>query len=164
MHPRRAHVSSTLLLVVVAVAAYFAAHVVFDWLGRRFLVVSGAEYLLLGILLGPRVTGLLTPDVVERFAPVTTLALGWIGAAVGMRLYLAELVKVPGITYRIALVESALTFLLVAGVEAVAIAWLYEIPLGEAALPAAALGGIATASSSAGVELAAGGSTSAAWR
>jgi Kef-type K+ transport system membrane component KefB len=147
--------SSTLLLVVVAVAAYFVAHVLVEWLGRKFLVVSGAEYLLLGILLGPRVTGLLTPYAVEQFAPVTTLALGWMGAAVGMRLYLAELVKVPGVAWRIALVESALTFLLVTAVEMVAIGFLYDIPLAQAALPAAALGGIATASSSAGVELAA---------
>ena len=64
--------TSTLLLVVVAVAAYLAAHVLVEWLGRRFLVVSGAEYLLLGILLGPRVTGVLTPDVVTQFAPATT--------------------------------------------------------------------------------------------
>jgi Kef-type K+ transport system membrane component KefB len=148
-------VTSSLTLVVVAVAAYLAAHVLVEWLGRRFLVVSGAEYLLLGILLGPRVTGLLTPSVVEQFAPATTLALGWMGAAVGMRLHLAELVKVPGLTFRIALVESALTFLFVGAVEMVAIGWLYDIPLRQAALPAVALGAIATASSSAGVELAA---------
>lgn len=140
---------------MVAVAAYLAAHVVVEWLGRHFLVVSGAEYLLLGILLGPRVTGLLTPEVVTQFAPATTLALGWMGAAVGLRLHLAELVKVPGLTFRIAFAESALTFLFVCAVEMVAIGWLYEIPLRQAALPAAALGGIATASSSAGVELAA---------
>ena len=42
--------SSTLLLVIVAASAYLAAHVVFGWLGRKYLVVSGAEYLLLGIV------------------------------------------------------------------------------------------------------------------
>ncbi|HET9684196.1 MAG TPA: hypothetical protein VFP15_08850, partial [Gemmatimonadaceae bacterium] len=56
---------------------------------------------------------------------------------------------------RLALAESALTFVLVGGTEMVVLAWLYEISLFEAALPAAALAGIATASSSAGVELAA---------
>lgn len=147
--------SSTLLLVVVAAIAYLAAHVVFGWLGRKYLVVSGAEYLVLGLLLGPHATRVLTPDVVGSFAPITTLALGWMGAAVGVRLYLADLVKIPGLTYRLALVESALTFLLVGGTEMVVLAWLYEIPLVEAALPAAALGAIATASSVAGVELAA---------
>jgi hypothetical protein len=145
--------TSALFLVVLAVAAYLAAHVVVEWLGRRFLVVSGAEYLLLGLLLGPRVTGIMTPEVVERLAPATMLSLGWMGAAVGMRLHLPELVKIPGLTYRIALVESALTFAIVAAIETVAIGWLYDIPLRGAVLPAAALGGIATASSTAGVEL-----------
>lgn len=145
--------SSGLLLVLVIAAAYLAARVVFDWLGRKFLVVSGAEYLLLGILLGPRVAGVLTPDTVESFAPVTTLALGWMGAVVGVRFYLRDLVAVPAVTYRIAIVESCLTFLLVGAAELAAIAWAYDIPLVDAALPAAALAGIATASSSAGVEL-----------
>ena len=147
--------SNALFLVLVAVVAYVAAHVVVDWIGRKYMVVSGAEYLVLGIVLGPSVTRVLTPEVVDSFAPITTLALGWMGTAVGMRLYLADLVKIPGLTFRIALVESALTFVLVGGVEMVVLAWLYEISYVEAALPAAALAGIATASSSAGVELAA---------
>lgn len=147
--------SNTLFLVLVAVIAYVAAHVVVDWIGRKYMVVSGAEYLVLGIVLGPSVTRVLTPEVVDSFAPITTLALGWMGTAVGMRLFLPDLVKIPGITFRIALVESALTFVLVGGVEMVVLAWLYEIKLIEAALPAAALAGIATASSAAGVEMAA---------
>jgi hypothetical protein len=142
-----------LVLVIVVAAAYLAARVAFDWLGRRFLIVSGAEYLLLGILLGPQVSGVLTPDVVDSLAPITTLALGWIGAVVGVQFFLPELVKVPGITYRVALVESFITFSLVFLAELFAIAWLYETTLRDAALPAAALGGIATASSSAAVEL-----------
>jgi hypothetical protein len=145
--------TSSLVLVIVVAVAYVAAQVAFEWLGRRFLVVSGAEYLLLGILLGPEVSGLLTPGVVERFAPVTTLALGWMGALVGVRLYLAELVKVPGLVYRVALLESALTFVVVAAVETLALGLVYDIAFSDAMLPAAALAGIATASSSAGVEL-----------
>ena len=142
-----------LVLVIVVAAAYLAARVAFDWLGRKFLIVSGAEYLLLGILLGPQVSGVLTPDVVDSLAPITTLALGWIGAVVGVQFFLPELVKVPGLTYRVALVESCITFSLVFLAELFAIAWLYETTPWEAALPAAALGGIATASSSAAVEL-----------
>ena len=38
--------------VLANVGAYLAAHVAFGWLARRYLIVSGAEYLLLGILLG----------------------------------------------------------------------------------------------------------------
>jgi hypothetical protein len=36
-------VSTGLALVVIVVAAYFAAHVLFEWHGRRLLIVSGAE-------------------------------------------------------------------------------------------------------------------------
>ena len=32
-----------LVLIIVAAAAYLAAHVAFDWLGRMYLIVSGAE-------------------------------------------------------------------------------------------------------------------------
>lgn len=142
-----------LVLVIVVAAAYLAARVAFDWLGRKYLIVSGAEYLLLGILLGPSVSGVLTPEVVDSLAPITTLALGWIGAVVGVQFLLPELVKVPGLTYRVALVESFITFSLVFAAELFAIAFLYDTSLREAALPAAALGGIATASSSAAVEL-----------
>lgn len=145
--------SAPLALVLVVALAYLAAHLVVDRLARRFNVVSGAEYLLLGILLGPHATGLLTADVMRSFAPLTTLALGWLGAVVGMQLYLRELVRVPGIALRLALIESALTFLVVGAVEVAAVAWLYRLPLTEALLPGAALGGIAVASSSRGVEL-----------
>ncbi|HET7457282.1 MAG TPA: hypothetical protein VFJ74_06485 [Gemmatimonadaceae bacterium] len=147
--------SASLVLVLVVVAAYLAAHVAFDWLGRRFLIASGAEYLVLGILLGPQVSGVLSRGAVESLAPVTTLALGWIGAVVGVQYYLPSLVSVSGVTYRVALGESCITFLFVAAIETVAIGWLFGVPLAVAAAPACALGGIATASSSAGVALAA---------
>jgi len=141
--------------VLVVVAAYLAAHLAFDWLGRRFLIASGAEYLVLGILLGPQVSGLLSRDAVESLAPVTTLALGWVGAVVGVQFYLPALVRVNALTYGVALVESCLTFLVVGGLETLAIGWLFDVRLAVAAAPAAALAGIATASSSAGVALAA---------
>ena len=47
--------SAALILVLVVAVAYLAAHVAFDWIARRFLIVSGAEYLVLGILIGPEV-------------------------------------------------------------------------------------------------------------
>jgi hypothetical protein len=92
--------STGLLLVIIVVVAYFAAHVIFDWLGRRLLIVSGAEYLVLGILLGPHVSGIVSPQVVESFAPVTALALGWMGAIIGSRFVIAQMVRVRGVIYR----------------------------------------------------------------
>ncbi len=68
--------SAGLILVLAVAVAYLATHVAFDWLARRLLLVSGAEYLILGILLGPRVSGVLSVETLAGFAPLTTLALG----------------------------------------------------------------------------------------
>ena len=68
------------VLVLIVAGAYLAAHWAFEWLGARYLLVSGAEYLLLGILLGPQVSGVLEASVLNGFAPFMTLAMGWIGA------------------------------------------------------------------------------------
>ncbi|MGI9089539.1 MAG: hypothetical protein ACR2GG_00390 [Gemmatimonadaceae bacterium] len=144
--------SPALTLVILVAGAYLAARVAFEWLGRRFLIVSGAEYVLLGILLGPQVSGLLGRTVLQSFEPITTLALGWMGAIIGTRFYLAELVAVPGITYRLAFVESLLTLLTVFGVEMAAMTLLGFSP-GRVWIPALAMGAIATASSTAAVNM-----------
>ena len=39
--------SAGLILVLAVAVAYLAAHVAFDWLAKRLLLVSGAEYLIL---------------------------------------------------------------------------------------------------------------------
>lgn len=147
--------STGFALVVIVVAAYFAAHVVFDWLGRKLLIVSGAEYLLLGILLGPQVSGIVSPVLVESFAPVTALALGWMGAIIGSRFLIPQMVRVRGVVYRVAFAESFITFWLVLGLELFLLRWLFALPTERAVGPAVALGAFATATADAGIELAA---------
>lgn len=147
--------SAGLTLVVIVAAAYLAARVAFDWLARRFLIVSGAEYVVLGILLGPQVTGLLRGNALQSFAPITVLAIGWMGAIIGTRFYLPDLVAVRGITYRLAFVESALTFATVFGLESL-VMYLVGVPAELAWLPGVALGAVATASTSAAADVVAG--------
>jgi hypothetical protein len=145
--------SAALILVLVVAASYLAARVAFEWLARRFFVVSGAEYLLLGILLGPQVSGMLSRDTVESFAPIATLGLGWMGALIGGRLVIPRLVRIPAVLYRVALVESLLTLAFVGGLLSLAL-WLdFDITLGEAVVAATALGAVAVASASAGVAI-----------
>jgi hypothetical protein len=60
------------VLILIVAGAYLAAHWAFEWLGARYLLVSGAEYLLLGILLGPQVSGVLEASVPHGFAPFTS--------------------------------------------------------------------------------------------
>ena len=145
--------SAGLILILAVAVAYLAAHVAFDWLARRFLIVSGAEYLLLGILLGPHVAGVLSSETMAGLAPLTTLALGWIGAIVGMQFYLPGLVRIPGLMYRLAFAEALGTFLVVAGLEMLAAYWLFGFPPLQALAPGVALGAIAAVSAPAGIEV-----------
>lgn len=145
--------SAALSLILIVAAAYLAAHVLLDWLARRYRIVSGAEYVVLGILLGPQVSGFMSADVVASFAPIMTLALGWTGAALGMNFYLPRLIKVPGSTYTIAILEALFTFAFVSVVMLFAFSWAFDLEYFRVVLPALSLGAIATATSSSAVTL-----------
>lgn len=145
--------SSTLSLILIVGAAFLAAHVLFEWLARRFRIVSGAEYLVLGILLGPYVTGFMSADVVRSFAPFMTLALGWTGAAVGLQLYLPRLIRTHAIVYRTALLEATIAFVAVTGVMVLAFSWAFSLTYSQVILPAVTLGAIAVASASSALPL-----------
>src|SRR5690606_15957867 len=80
--PRR--MTSGLTLILIVAAAYLAARIAFRYLAQRFMITSGAEYLVLGILLGPHVSGLMSASVVDSFGPFMTLAIGWMGAVIGV--------------------------------------------------------------------------------
>lgn len=146
--------SPTLILICVVVAAYLAAHVAFEWLARRYMVVSGAEYLILGVLLGPYVSGLLGPGVLSGMSPFFTFALGWIGLLVGAQFYLPDLVRIPRDYYRIAFTEALLSVALVAVPLTFFFAWWMAIPAEVAALPAVALSAIAVATAPSGISMA----------
>jgi hypothetical protein len=145
--------SAAFVLILVVAGAYLAAYVAFEWLARHFQIISGAEYLLLGILLGPQVSGLISPSVVGDFAPFMTLALGWIGVMVGTQFYLPGLFRISAKSYRIAFIEAVFALVVVAAAMAGALAWLFSRPLVDVLLPAVALGAIATASMPSGIAL-----------
>lgn len=148
-----ATVTASIALFVAVAAGYLAAHVAFDWLGRRFLIVSGAEYLVLGVLLGPQVSGILGASVVDRLAPVLTLAIGWIGIIVGTQFELKKLIVTPARDFRIGFSESTLTFAVIGGLEFAAIHLGRIATDANALVIAAGMGAVAVASSDAGVTL-----------
>lgn len=145
--------STTLVLMLVIAAAYLAAHVAFEWLARRYAIISGAEYLLLGILLGPEISGLISVNVVGEFAPFITLALGWIGAVVGAQFDLPAITRMAGVEFRVAFIEAGVALIAVAAAMAATLAWLFPITIAEAAVPAMAMGAVATASAPSGIAI-----------
>ena len=143
--------SGPLLLILAVAVAYLAAHVAFDWLARRFLIISGAEYLLLGILLGPQIANVLSVEVMAGFSPLVTLSLGWVGAIVGTQFHIPSLVRVRALSYRVAFGEATLTLIFVGLVELALMQWWLGMGETEALAPAIALGAIAAVSAPAGI-------------
>jgi hypothetical protein len=141
------------VFIAIVLVGYLAAHIASRWLAQRYNIVSGAEYLLLGILVGPQVSGMISTTTVGGFAPFLTLALGWIGVLVGAQFYLPDLVRISSRAYRIAFVEALTTF----GVVTAAMLGVFMALTGEAAaqmiIPAVVTGAIATAASPTGIAL-----------
>jgi hypothetical protein len=141
------------VFIIVILVGYLAAHIASRWLAQRFNIVSGAEYLLLGILVGPQVSGMISTSTVGGFAPFLTLALGWIGVLVGAQFYLPDLVRISGRAYRIAFTEALFTFSVVVVAMVVVFTALTGQDAGTVVYPAVVAGAIATAASPTGIAL-----------
>jgi len=147
-------VSASLVLILVVATAYLATHLLYEWLARRLLIVSGAEYLVLGVLLGPQVSGVISREAADSFGPIIVLGIGWIGLTVGMQFYLPRLVRITGLTFRLAVIESLVTLSVVTGVLWWALPALGLTSKFWAIVPALALGAIAVASTPSGLDIA----------
>ncbi len=99
---------TVVLLVIVIGVAYVLAHNVVERLQRRFLVVSGAEYLLLGFLLGPAFPAIHALDNITGLLPVIALAAGWVGLLRGTDFDFASLQKLDPATWRIVFLHHLL--------------------------------------------------------
>jgi hypothetical protein len=147
--------TSGLILIAVVAAGYLAARLAAGALARRFLIVSGAEYLVLGVLLGPKVSGLISANVIDSFGPFITLAIGWMGAVIGSEFHLKRMLRFRGELYQVAFIEAVLVLAAVGGSMLAILTRLLDIPLLEAIAPAASLGAIAVTTSASGIALAA---------
>ena len=150
---RERDVSTALLLVIIVVVAYLAAHVAFEWLAKRYLIVSGAEYLVLGLLIGPEGAGLLGSDAVESVSPLTTVALGWVGALVGTQFYLPALTRVAARIWQVAATEALLVLATAAVLLGIALHFSFDIGLAQSATAALALAAVAVATAPTGIEV-----------
>ena len=70
---------------------------------------------MLGVLLGPRVAGLISANVIDSFGPFITLAIGWMGAAIGSEFHLKRMLRFRGELYQVAFIEAVLVVAVVGG-------------------------------------------------
>jgi len=139
-----------LTLLGLVGGAYLMTHFVVDRLQKQLLFLSGAEYILLGLLLGPQ-TGVLAD--LGSLSPVIAFAAGWIGILYGMEMNVRRLLSEADRSTRIAVIDALVTG---GGVSAAAyFGFTAGLGIGaeEAALSAGVLGCAAAAGSSSAVDL-----------
>ena len=143
---------TTLAALAVITVGYILAYLVFDRLRDRFGYVGGAEYVVIGFLLGPRVTGLLGAGQVQDLTPIVSLALGWLGMLLGTYFRLPAIALIESSHLRIAFTEALVTF----GSALAALLTLFHYVAGyawqEATVQAVTLAAVATLSSAAAVD------------
>lgn len=143
---------TTLTALAVVAVGYILAYLLFDRLRDRYGYVGGAEYVLIGFILGPRVTGLLGAGQVQDLTPIVSLALGWLGMELGTYFRLRTLALLPAGHIQIAFAEAGTTF----GIALVAMLVIFRFLVGEswpeAAAQAATLAAVATLCSPAAVD------------
>jgi hypothetical protein len=111
---------TVLFLLAVVVGAYMLTHFVVERLQRTYLLVTGVEYMLLGVLLGPNVVEQIHPFTdLRALGPVFAFAAGWIGLLYGMELNIRELIASADRSIRLALADA-----LVTGLGTMALAYL----------------------------------------
>lgn len=143
---------TTLAALAVVTVGYILAYIVFDRLRDRFGYVGGAEYVLIGVLLGPHASGLLGARQVQDLTPLASLAVGWLGMLLGTYFRLPTLALLPLAHVQIAFGEAVATFLAALAVllalfhGAAGYAW------PETVVQAVTLAAIATLSSPAAVD------------
>jgi hypothetical protein len=143
---------TTLTALAVITVGYILAYLVFDRLRDRFGYIGGAEYVIIGFLLGPQVTGLLGAGQVQDLTPIVSLAIGWLGMLLGTYFRLPTMAVIEATHLQIAFAEALTTF----GGALAALLALFHYVAGyawpEAAVQAVTLAAVATLSSPAAVD------------
>jgi hypothetical protein len=145
-------VRTTLAALAVVAVGYILAYLLFDRLRDRYGYVGGAEYVLIGILLGPRVTGLLGAAQVRDLTPIVSLAVGWLGMLLGTYFRLPTLALLPAQHVATAFAEAVATFAAALAVLLGLFRFVAGYGWPEAVVQAVTLAAVATLSSPAAVD------------
>lgn len=114
-----------LQLIAVLALGYLSAHFLIDKLQSKFFFASGIEYILLGVLIGPGVTNIMTPEVVRQLNPFISVSIGSLGLLYGLQLRIRDLAKTHADSYRLLFSEFLTTQILVTGLFALIFWYLF---------------------------------------
>jgi len=107
----------TFALLIILFLAFSGYHLTFrhfrlPLFARRFYL-TGTEFLLLGLLLGPQFLDILDVETQKGLAPWTALLLGWIGLLFGFQFEIKKLRRFPLELFLAASLEGLVTLILV---------------------------------------------------
>jgi hypothetical protein len=143
---------TTLTGLAVVAVGYILAYVLFDRLHVRYGYVGGAEYVLIGVILGPKVSGLLGSTQVEDLTPIVSLAVGWLGMLLGTYFRLPTLALLPSAHVQIAFAEAVATFAAALAPLLALFHWVAGYDWTSSAVQGVTLAAIATLSSPAAID------------
>jgi len=75
--------------------------------------LTGTEFLIVGVLLGPVFTGMITTEVILGMYPFVGLGLGWLGMLYGLQFHYDRLIRIPKEYIAGAFMQSAITFIVI---------------------------------------------------
>lgn len=116
--------NALVVLILIGAAGFVLGRFLFlrprpgSWMERFFL--SGAEFLILGALIGPRGLGVLDEESLRNLEPFLVLALSWVGLLVGLQLRWRHMTRFPWTYFQVSLVQSVTAFALTLGALAAA--------------------------------------------
>lgn len=119
---------------------------------RKFYL-TGLEFLFLGLLLGPQFLNILDEKTCAGLAPLSALVLGWIGMLFGFQFEISKLKRFPLYFFSGAVMESAVTLIVVFAGAYWALPYIAEQPDDIRTVIAAALAGSAACTAQTGLSL-----------
>lgn len=120
-----------LFLIGVIGLAYVVARVLSGWIEKKWGLVTGAEYIILGAAIGPGFS-ILSPNVVVQISPAIVLAEGSLGLFAGLIAW--DCRKQPG-SFSIGTSISFFTFFAVTGIPSAVIYYMRGLPFLLSYLP-----------------------------
>ncbi len=144
--------STTLTAIAIVTVGYLLAYLLFERLRDRFGYVGGAEYVVIGFLLGPHAARLLDAQVVQELTPIVSLALGWLGMLLGTYFRLPTMALLDGTHVRMAFTEAVSTFVLALAALLPIFHYLVGYSWSDAPIPAVTLAAVATLSAPAAID------------
>jgi len=122
-------------------------------MGFRSLLLTGTEYIFIGVLLGGMGLNVLDNDAINRMEPFLVFGLCWIGFLFGLQFKVRQLKKLPGFYFTISAGQALATFLFVSAAMYVVFQYYFDLPETVLLMVAVTLGSAAscTAQSSLGI-------------